>query len=242
MNRPPAFEGPPIRLSPGAVWGTVQTPSSSRHSGTTAQTMSVAPRMTSTSPTWSAPATICSPRASMVPEARIASGSDDTGPDRVGARHDARQLRGVVEPGVLGHGLVPADEVEQRQRGHRGRGVERADARQRVVGDRLRRPVAGRVGVGLDERGEEPHQLAGLARVGLAVAARAAVVAVEQAVGDRDPVLADGAQRRHHRRDVHRRDCGRGRRVARRPRPGRRGARATTPRPRRGPAPPDAMP
>ena len=67
MNRPPALDGPPISVLPGVVWGTVQTPSTSTHSGVTAHTMAVAPRMTSTSPSSTAPDTSCSPNASMVP-------------------------------------------------------------------------------------------------------------------------------------------------------------------------------
>ncbi len=51
----------------GVVCGSVHSPGTSTQSCTTAHVIRVVPQMTSTSPTSSAPATICSPMASMVP-------------------------------------------------------------------------------------------------------------------------------------------------------------------------------
>jgi hypothetical protein len=70
---PPALLAPPIRDLPGTMWGVDQRPGTSVHSSTTAHTIRVAPRMTSTSPSPSAPETICSPMASTALEPRTAS-------------------------------------------------------------------------------------------------------------------------------------------------------------------------
>ena len=51
------------------MWGIVQSPGTSTQSSVTIHTMRVAPMRTRTSPTWEAPATIWSQRASTVPPA-----------------------------------------------------------------------------------------------------------------------------------------------------------------------------
>ncbi len=50
--------GPPTRTLPATVWGSVHSPGASTQSSTTAHTMSVAPKITRTSPAWVAPETI----------------------------------------------------------------------------------------------------------------------------------------------------------------------------------------
>ena len=82
--------GPPTRTLPATVWGTVHKPGTSIHSSTTAQTISVAPQMTSTSPVLSAPETIWSHMASTVPPARAASV-----PVTVPARAPMFTIRGI---------------------------------------------------------------------------------------------------------------------------------------------------
>ena len=57
----------PRATLPATVWGSVHSPGASIQSSTTAHTMSVAPKITRTSPASSAPETIWSHRASTVP-------------------------------------------------------------------------------------------------------------------------------------------------------------------------------
>ena len=168
---------------------------------TTAHTISVAPRITNTSPTWSAPATSCSPSASIVPPPSTAPGRPPTPPTAADPTTMRGQRRHVVETGPPCHVFVPSREVEQRQRGHRRRRVDRAHATQRRVGHRLCRPIAGRLGVGGDEGGRNrtsspelpdprPWICAGL---DLGLGQRTTVVAIQQPV-------RDGSTRRRRRR------------------------------------------
>ena len=168
--------------------------------------MAVAPRMTSTSPSSTAPDTSCSPNASIVPGPTTApAAGPPAGIVPIGPLPDtsAGQARGVVEARVLRP--PPASHPVKSNSGSVVMATTVSIAptpAQRVVGDGLGRPVPGRVGMGLDQPGEEAGQLAGLRRVGRRVAAAAPGVAVEEPVGDRAAVGVDRAERRHHRRDV----------------------------------------
>ncbi len=86
-NRAPALLGPPIITWPATMLGRVVRPGTSRHSSATTHTMRVAPKMTSTSPGWLAPATICSQKASIDPPANTV-GVPGTVPDALA--HPAR--------------------------------------------------------------------------------------------------------------------------------------------------------
>jgi hypothetical protein len=93
MNRPPALLGPPVSSLPAEVCGIVKKPGAAASLVVTAQVISVVPRMTRTSPSLSAPATICSAMASMHPDAR-AGPSASAPPPTVPARHAVGTSRG----------------------------------------------------------------------------------------------------------------------------------------------------
>ena len=110
-NRPPAFDGPPISVLPGVVWGTVQTPSTSTHSGVTAQTMSGGAE------DHEHVAVVDRPRHELLaervdrarPDHRAGgrpAGGDRA--DRAAPRHQRRKARGVVEARVLRHRRRPS--------------------------------------------------------------------------------------------------------------------------------------
>src|SRR5262249_17997692 len=75
-NRPPALLAPPIWHFPPAMCGMVHRPGTSLGWVMVTQTISVVPHSTSTSPSWSAPATSCSDRASIAPAASTVSVPD----------------------------------------------------------------------------------------------------------------------------------------------------------------------
>ena len=93
--------------------------------------MSVVPQSTSTSPASSAPATSCSARASIVPpptRAPAPGRPSRTAPGRLDAAARCRAARPASCPPPPASAGVPADEVEQRVGGHRGRRVDGAPA------------------------------------------------------------------------------------------------------------------
>ena len=84
--------GPPIMTCPAMMLGSVVSPGTSLHSSATTQTIKVAPKMTSTSPGWLAPATICSQKASIDPPANTVGVS----------RHGPEALAHAAHHGELG--------------------------------------------------------------------------------------------------------------------------------------------
>ena len=122
----------------------VHSPGTCRASGMVTHTISVVPHITSTSPSRSAPATICSHSASTAPIASTAPV-----PCTCPAAAPIVSTRGICSGAgaALGAGRrIPAGPVEQGVRGGRGGEVDHRLARQGVVGHRRRRPVPGRIG------------------------------------------------------------------------------------------------
>ncbi len=211
-NRPPALLGPPMSAMPGAVWGMVHRPGTSRHSSSTPQVISVVPHSTSTSPGR------VGARHQLLGEGVDGAAADQRAGRRQAVEHPADRRRprrrssgsaAGVTPASAARAGVPADEVEQRVGGHGGGGVDGAPAGEGVVGDGLGRPeaagaVPGRRPPGVP--GEEGEQLAAVARPGGVVAGPLApAVAVEQAGPGGRAVGPHRAERRHHRRHVRRR-------------------------------------
>ena len=139
----------------------------------------------------------------MVPPAdeRAGSGEPVSHPaDRLDSGHEHREGggRGAGGRGQVG---VPAGEVEQGVCGHRRRGVDGTSPRQRVVGDRLGRPVAGGVRRLTGEPAEEGEELAAVTgRRRVVPRPEPPVVAVEEAGPGPGPVGVDRTQGGHHGR------------------------------------------
>ena len=127
--------------------------------------MSVVPSSTSTSPAWSAPGDDLV--AHRVDRARVRAPRRRATGSSPRPRPDDRDARHLLDAGAaLGHArFVPADPVEQRERGRRGRRGDHRLAREREVRDRLRGPEAARVRALGREPAEERGELAALGRV-----------------------------------------------------------------------------
>ena len=99
--------------------GSCSSSGPSTGSGITAQTISVVPQITSTSPTSSAPATSCSPIASIVPPSSTQPGRPVTSPSGWPDGADASASGRARAPHSASFVLVPLLPVEQRARGRR---------------------------------------------------------------------------------------------------------------------------
>ena len=201
-NSPPALLAPPIWLLPAHVCGMVHRPGTCRASGMVTHTISVVPHSTSTSPSWSAPATICSHRASMAPIASTAVGRRCTCPTARSDRLDPRHL--LDRRAALGARRRRSSRSRRTAgtpwRRWRSRSPPRPPARSwpppEPASTRPRRALGRPSSAGIRRPRPAPE-----AAVLSAPGHPAPAVAVQQPRRDRPAAGVDGGQRRHHRRN-----------------------------------------